>query len=313
MSRKSLIFFPLLPSLKGKDCRFGEKEEDYRSFRTHRGRKTDLSLAIADILGGEIISADSMQVYRGMDVGTAKVSQEVQKAIPHHLIDIRNVRERFNVVDFYHEAHKICQEILLRDRVPIVVGGAGFYLHAFLYGPPLGPPSQMDLRERLEKQVEQMGPEVLYERLQMLDPEYAATITEKDRHKIVRALEIMALTEKKVSEIPVSKEKQADLYDFRCWFLFLPKEELYKRVEKRCDDMLQGGLLDEVKKLELLGLRENFSASQAIGYRQSLAFLDSAGTEEDWEMFVSSFKKSSRHYVRKQFTWFRKELLFSLA
>ena len=160
--------------------------------------KTKLSLLIAKVLGGEIISCDSMQVYRGMDIGTAKVSREDREHVPHHLIDIRDIHEGFNVTDFYREAHLAIQSILARGAVPIVVGGTGFYIHALLYGPPNGPASDFLLRHNLEMEIEEKGPSALYERLKMLDPEYAATITRNDRHKIVRALEIMSLSDKKV-------------------------------------------------------------------------------------------------------------------
>jgi tRNA dimethylallyltransferase len=272
--------------------------------------KTQISLKIAEIIGGEIISADSMQVYRGMDIGTAKVSEEEQKNIPHHLLNIRNVNEPFQVVEFYHQARKAVKEIALKDQTPLVVGGSGFYLHTFLYGPPLGPPAVHAIREKLEKQMNEMGVEVLYERLQILDPIYAATITEHDRHKIIRALEIIALTEKPVSSLSVSQKIQEEDYDFRCWFLYRPRAELYQRVEKRCEEMVNMGLIEEVKILQKLGLEQNPSASQAIGYKQVLDFLKTSQNPEDFTAFLTEFKKVSRHYVKKQFTWFKKEPLF---
>lgn len=271
--------------------------------------KTDLSLWIARCLGGEIISADSMQVYRGMDVGTAKVSEEEKKAIPHHLIDLRNVDESFNVVDFCAESNAAIEEIHAKGSIPVVVGGTGFYLNALIYGPPSGPPSSPDLRANLESEIEEKGSEVLFERLKSLDPQYALTITKNDKHKIVRALEIISSTNKKVSDF--SREpNQAQKYNFRCWFLYKPKEILYRRIECRCDEMIRKGLLDEVRALDLIGLRNNLSASQAIGYRQCLEFLDSPQGPNDWDHLVSSFKQASRRYAKRQFTWFRKESLF---
>jgi tRNA dimethylallyltransferase len=158
--------------------------------------------------------------------------------------------------------------------------------------------------------MDQLGAEVLYERLQILDPDYASTISEGDRNKIIRALEIMALSEKKVSDFPKADKLQEQDYDFRCWFIYYPREHLYSRIEMRCDEMLQKGLLEEVKELERQGLRGNPSAAQAIGYRQALEFLDSPQTESDFEVFVSQFKKVSRRFAKRQFTWFRKEPLF---
>ncbi len=272
--------------------------------------KSALAMELAQVMDGEIISADSMQVYRGMDIGTAKPSKEDRLLIPHHLIDIRDIQENFNVVDFYYEARQCCQQILDRGNVPIVAGGSGFYLHALLYGPPSGPPSVPELRKSLEEEVERLGSEILYERLVQLDPQYAKTITKNDKQKIVRALEIITLTHKKVSKLSWKGRRKPQNYDFHCWFLHRPKDKLYERIDKRCDQMLQADFLDEVKRLDQEGLRQNSSASQAIGYRQALDFLLTGQTAADYEKFVSSFKQATRHYAKRQFTWFRKELIY---
>ncbi|MES2345785.1 MAG: tRNA (adenosine(37)-N6)-dimethylallyltransferase MiaA [Chlamydiota bacterium] len=272
--------------------------------------KSRLSLTIAKAIGGEIISADSMQVYRGMDVGTAKVKPEELGVIRHHLVDSREIQEEYNVVQFYHEAHQAIKEVFARGHVPIVVGGTGFYIHALLYGPPNGPPSMEGIRTSLEQELEEHGAEMLYERLRRFDPDYAVTITQRDKHKIIRALEIIALTNQKVSSFSKETPHEVEDYDFRCWFVYFPKEILYKRIEERCDQMIQEGLIDEVRQLEKEGLRENRSASQAIGYRQALEFLESAQTEKDWVQFVSAFKQASRRYAKRQFTWFRQKTRF---
>ncbi len=270
--------------------------------------KTQLSLAMAAAVGGEIISADSMQVYRGMDIGTAKALPEERALIAHHLIDTCDLQTVFNVAEFYKQVQDSFSQIFARENVPIIVGGSGFYIHALLYGAPEGPPSNPEVREQLDRQMHDLGPEVLYERLQMFDPDYAATITEFDRHKIIRALEIMALSEKRVSDF--RKPDKPQEYDFRCWFLYYPRERLYARIEKRCDEMIERGLIEEVRELEKKGLKENHTASQAIGYRQALEYLSSSQTPRDYEHFVAEFKKASRHYAKRQFTWFRKEPLF---
>ena len=271
--------------------------------------KTKLSLAVAEAIGGEIISADSMQVYRGMDIGTAKVCIEERKRIPHHLIDIKNIDQSFNVMDFYRDAHKAIRDIFTRGKVPIVVGGTGFYLHALLYGPPQGPPSVPEVRKGLEEEMDKMGAEALFEKLKQVDPEYAKTITGADRHKIIRALEIIALSNKKVSDFPKMEQKEL-AYDYRCWFLYASKEFLYPHIEMRCDEMIAAGLIEEVSRLQKEGLLKNDSASQAIGYRQCLDFLASPGSPDDFEVFVANFKRASRRYAKRQFTWFRKESLF---
>lgn len=272
--------------------------------------KTAFAIRLAQILGGEIVSADSMQVYQHMDIGTAKVTKAQQALIPHHLIDICSVQEAFNVTNFYHLAHQTCRYLLLQNKVPIIVGGSSFYLHTFLYGPPPGPAPDFALREELTKKMEELGPDVLYEQLQMLDPQYAATISERDRHKILRALEIILTSEKKVSSFPKPNQLQNQNYDFRCWFLHRPKDILYLRTNKRCEEMLDAGFINEVKKLKNEGLLENPSASQAIGYRQCLAFLDTAQDAKEKELFLLAFQKACRNYVKKQFTWFKKEPLF---
>lgn len=272
--------------------------------------KTKLSVKLAQAIGGEIISADSCQVYRGMNIGTAKASAEDRLLITHHLIDICDLNEPFNVAEFYKATQESIREIIVRDNVPIIVGGTGFYLHSLLYGPPAGPPSVPEVREQLDRQMHELGVEVLYERLQMLDPEYAATISEHDRHKIIRALEIIAISDRRVSDFPKMAELQEQNYDFRCWFVYYPREHLYSRIEMRCEEMIRQGFLDEVKELEKLGLRQNRSAAQAIGYRQALAFLDSPQSDQDYEVFVTQFKKASRQYAKRQFTWFRKEPQF---
>ncbi|MFA6119413.1 MAG: tRNA (adenosine(37)-N6)-dimethylallyltransferase MiaA [Parachlamydiales bacterium] len=269
--------------------------------------KTKLSISIAQILNGEIISADSMQVYKGMNIGTAKATIEEQKKVLHHLIDLKNINESFNVSEYYTEAHRACREILLKGHVPIVVGGSGFYLHAFLYGSPLGPSSNPELRKDLEQQLNELGTGSLFERLQILDPDYAKTITAKDKHKIVRALEIISITKKKVSEIPKPDISNIPLYNYRLWFLHYPKEILYERVNQRCEDMIRAGFIDEVEILKNEGIENNYSASQSIGYKQCLKFLKSNQTDADKKIFIDEFKQASRKYVKRQFTWFKKE------
>lgn len=269
--------------------------------------KSDLALELAEQMNGEIITADSMQVYKGMNIGTAKPSKDDLEKVAHHLIDIRSVKEIFNVVDFYYEARHKILEILGREKVPIVVGGSGFYLHSLIYGPPSGPPSVPELRKALENEFDEKGANFLYEKLSQLDLEYARTITKNDKQKIVRALEIIQLTGKKVSKLSWKQRKRPQNYDFRCWFLHRPKDKLYQRIERRCDKMIHDGLIDEVKYLIGEGIEENPSASQAIGYRQTLDYLRTPQTKEDFRHYEAQFKQASRNYAKRQLTWFRKE------
>ena len=271
--------------------------------------KTNMSLMIARAIGGEVISADSMQVYRGMDIGTAKIKPEEQGNVRHHLIDSRDIDETFNVVDFFHDAHQALREIFARDHVPIVTGGTGFYIHALIYGPPRGPASVPEVRKKLEKEMDEKGSLAMFDRLKELDPEYALTITFRDRHKIIRALEIMTLTNQKVSFFEKGIVPSQE-FDFRCWFVHMPKENLYPILDARCEKMVAEGFIDEVKKLQQQGLENNQSARQAICYRQCLDYLKTAQSDDDRSHFVEVFKQASRRYAKRQFTWFRKEPLF---
>lgn len=273
--------------------------------------KSALAMMLAKTINGDILSADSVQVYKGMDIGTAKPPKRDRDAVPHHLIDIRNVWESFNVVDFYYESKHVLELVHSQGRIPIIVGGSGFYIHSLLYGPPSGPPSVPEVREKIEEQFEEQGADNMFARLQQLDSEYAATISCHDRQKIIRGLEIIEITGDKVSRHHWKKRLIPKAYDFRCWFLNRPRSILYRRIEDRCDKMLAHGLLEEVEGLKQVGLKDNPSASHAIGYRQSLEFLDSPRTREDYLNFVAEFKKASRRYAKRQLTWFRRESLFN--
>lgn len=272
--------------------------------------KSSFSLALAKEIGGEIISADSMQIYRGMDIGTAKLKPVDREGIPHHLIDISDVTNTFNVVDFYYEARHACQEILAREGVPIIVGGSGFYLHSLIYGPPSGPPSVPEVRKKLEEELEERGVEVLFERLKRLDPQYASTITKNDKQKIIRGIEIIQLTGKKVSKMSWKAKRKPLNFDFHCWFLYRPRDHLYRLIDKRCDQMIIEGFLEEVEKLDQMGIRQNSSAAGAIGYRQALDYLKTQKTKADYNIFIEKFKQATRNFAKRQFTWFRQEPSF---
>ncbi len=271
--------------------------------------KTDLSLKLAKAVSGEIVSADSIQAYTGADIGTAKVTLQERLDVPHHLIDILPPHQQFNVYDYYQLAQQVIREILDRGNVPIVVGGAGFYFRALMEGPPEAPPSDTAIRTQLEEEAEKVGIESMYERLQEVDPDYASRITFRDRQKIIRGLEIVLLTKKKVSDFGKRRVQQPQ-YLYRSWFLFRPRDVLYKRIELRCDEMLKQGLVEEVEALRQQGMEDNRSLCLAIGYRQALEFLKSPQKEEDFLHFITTFKQATRQYVKRQFTWFRKEESF---
>lgn len=273
--------------------------------------KTDVSLRLASMVDGEIISVDSMQVYRGMDIGTAKVSLEDRQRIPHYLIDICHVQELFNAVDFYYQAMHACQNILSRNKVPILVGGSGFYFHTFLSGPPGGPPADREFRDQLALYIQDHGLSFLYENLCQKDPEYARTITKNDKNKIVRALEIIHLTGRKVSEHSWSMEPQESReYNCRGWFLSPPKELLRDNIQLRCQKMLEDNLIGEVRGLLEQGIRENSSASKAIGYREWIEFIDQGSPEEAYEAVKQKFITNTCQYTKKQRTWFKRYPVF---
>jgi tRNA dimethylallyltransferase len=223
------------------------------------------------------------------------------------MIDIREISEPFSVVDFYYEVRHCLRAIHDKGLLPIVVGGSGFYLHSLIYGPPTGPPSVEEVRLTLESELEQLGVATMYQRLIGLDPEYARTITKNDKQKIVRALEIITLTGKKVSALSWRSRRKPQTYDFHCWFLHRPKDILYNRIDRRCDQMVASGLLEEVAALQAKGLEQNNSAMQAIGYRQALDYLSSPRLPADYDRFLEEFKQHSRRYAKRQLTWFRKE------
>lgn len=271
--------------------------------------KSELGLQLAKALCGEIVSADSMQVYRGMDIGTAKPTVFEQAQIPHHMIDVRSIGDPMNVSEFYDEAMACLRSICARGRAAIVVGGSGFYVDALLRGAPSGPPADPFIRAHLDSEMERLGPEILYAQLQKMDPEYAKTITHGDRHKIMRALEIIILTQGKVSEFH-RHENHTPEFRFLNYFLHRPRPVLYERINQRCQRMVELGLLQEVKQLVLSGLLENPSAMSAIGYRQSMEFLKGDQTPESFKAFIANFQQASRHYAKRQFTWFRKDSSF---
>lgn len=274
--------------------------------------KTALSLMLAKAIPSEIVSADAMQVYRNMNIGTAKITRNQMQGVPHHVIDIRDVANCYNVAEFYKDAMKAIKDIHAKGKTPIIVGGNGFYIRSLLFGPPEGPPSQKELREELTEHLEKRGPEFMFEKLNEFDPEYAKTITPLDSHKILRALEIIALTSKKVSDIhiPCADDAPKDI-EFHCYFLFQERAKLYARIEQRCEEMMQEGLIEEVEKLLSLGITNNPSASASIGYRQVIEYLQLGKSKDTLDECIKAFKTASRRYAKRQFTWFNAQPMFT--
>ncbi len=258
--------------------------------------KTDFSLKLAREVGGEIISADSMQVYKGLDIGTDKVSEEVRREIPHYLIDVVEPREKFSVADFVRLSDEAIKEIWSKGKYPIVVGGTGFYIKALLYGLPKTPPAS----EKLRKELSKLPTEALYRELLSVDSEYAKKIGERDRKRIIRALEVYRLTGKPLSSFKVWSEKPR--YPFLGYFLYRNRPELYRRIEDRVDSQIERGLLKEAK--ELLKFGEDTTAFQALGYKEMVDYLKGIKSLDE---AVRTLKRRTKEFAKRQFTWFRKE------
>lgn len=272
--------------------------------------KSSLAVELAQKLNGEVISADSMQVYRGMDIGTAKIKQDEMQGIPHHLIDVCDLSALFNVVSFVQEAKKAIQTVRQKERVPILVGGTGFYIHALLYGEPEGPPADFSLRKELEKRWDNGESERIKEQLKEIDPEYFKTISSGDRRKMIRGLEIYESTNKPPSFFKGFQRDQ-QMQDSNClpFFLHMERPNLYERINLRVEQMVEEGLIDEVSRLIPKGLKKNLTASQAIGYRQVLQYFSGHFTTE--EELTIEIQKVTRRYAKRQMTWFRSDPNFS--
>lgn len=267
--------------------------------------KTALSVRLAKNVGGEIISADSMQVYRRMDIGTAKVTPEETEGVPHHLIDILEPWEPFNVYEFRARVLSAMEEIYARGRLPVICGGTGFYIQSVLYdiafGDDAGSP---EVRSRLEKEMAESGPEAMHARLAAVDPESAAAIHANNRKRVVRALEFYELTGKKISEHNAEQRERTSPYDFLYYVLTMDRESLYARINYRVDLMVRDGLLDEVRALRDEGVPGGCTAMQGLGYRQVYDYLDGLCTFDE---AVERIKMETRRFAKRQLTWFRRE------
>lgn len=257
--------------------------------------KTDFSIKLAKAIGGEIISADSMQVYRELDIGTDKISPDRMEGIPHHLIDIIDPDDYFSVADFVREADKAIREIRKRGKFPLIVGGTAFYIRALLYGLSPVPPADEDIRRELSK----LSTEELYSSLKEVDPDYASKIHKTDRKRIIRALEVYKLTGKPLSSFKLPEKPR---YDFYGYFLYRNRDELYRRINNRVDSQIERGLVQEARKL--LSYGKGITAFQALGYKEMLPYIEGRVSLEE---AVRNLKRRTRQFAKRQFTWFRKE------
>jgi tRNA dimethylallyltransferase len=262
--------------------------------------KSDLAVAMAERLRGEVVNADSMQLYAGMDIGTAKLPVAQRRGIPHHLLDVWDVREPASVAVFQRIARAVIDEILDRERVPILVGGSGLYVRAVLDELEF-PGTDRRVRERLEAELAESGPRRLHERLARMDPAAAARILPGNGRRIVRALEVVELTGRPFrATLPAPRP----VYDAVQIGLDVPRPELDRRIAARVDRMWQAGFVDEVRRLEQQGLREGRTASRALGYAQVLRFLAGEWTEEHAR---AETVRATRRFARRQDAWFRRD------
>lgn len=267
--------------------------------------KTALSIGLAKAVEGEIISADSMQVYKGMDIGTAKIAPEEMDGVPHYLVDELEPWEEFNVVVFQKLCKQYMEQIYAKGKIPIIVGGTGFYIQSVLYDIDFTEnEADTSYRQMLERKAEDEGAEVLHQELAKVDQESAEQIHPNNVKKVIRALEYYHQTGQKISEHNETQRQKESPYDFIYYVLSLPREILYDRINKRVDLMRQEGLEEEVKRLEERGCTREMVSMQGLGYKEILdAFTGKCTMDEAFD----KIKLETRHFAKRQFIWFRRE------
>ena len=263
--------------------------------------KTQVGLLLAEKLGAEILSLDSMAIYRGMDIGTAKPTAEQQAVLPHHLIDIADPDEDYSIERYLKAAHAKITEVAERGRQVLFVGGTPLYLKALLRGLSAGPPANWQLREEIEAEVAEVGNQGLYERLEQLDPLAASQIHPHDTRRLIRAVEVFRITGEPISHHQLQFEEGRAAEDCRVFVLRRNREEQHQRINQRVDAMIERGLVEEVRQLTAGGSQLGRTASQAVGYREVLDYL--AGG--DRETMVADVKTRTRRFAKRQGTWFR--------
>lgn len=264
--------------------------------------KTQVSLMLAEELGAEIISLDSMAIYRGMDIGTAKPSREIQAQVPHHLIDIRDPTESFSVNEYRDMAMKLVEEIHGRGKEVLFVGGTALYLKALLRGLFDGPPADWEFRKQIEAEVEGVGDEALHDRLAQVDPVAAHKLHINDRRRVIRALEVYKLTGRPISHWQMEFSDGRSSEECRVFSIRHPRPTLHLRIEERVERMFEQGLIDEVKTLLDQWGELGHTASQAVGYREVIEHVNG---ERDLAETVEKVRVRTRRFARHQETWFR--------
>lgn len=267
--------------------------------------KTDLSIALAKRINGAIISADSMQVYRYMDIGSAKVMPEEMQGVKHYLIDCLDPAEEFHVVRFQEMAKAALEEIYANGQIPIVAGGTGFYIQALLYDIDFtNQDSDEEYRRTLEDYARENGAEALHEKLRGIDPESAEAIHANNIKRVVRALEFYHQTGQKISEHNETERHRESPYESAYFVLTDDRAHLYERIDKRVNLMMERGLLDEVKHLKEMGYHRDMVSMQGLGYKELLDALDGKMSVDE---AVYIIKRETRHFAKRQLTWFKRE------
>lgn len=265
--------------------------------------KTEVALSLAKKLKTEIISADSRQIYKGMDVGTDKVPLEVREKIPHHLVDVALPGELFTVADFKEKAEKIIKKLHAEGKLPCVCGGTGLYISSLIRGLFPGPSRDRKIREKLEREAKEKGLSFLYDRLKEVDPEASSRIHPNDKVRIIRALEVWEKTGYPISLHQKEKTSPPPWESLITCIYFKERKKLYRVIEERVDKMLKRGLVEETGKLLLEGYDERFCSMQAIGYREMVLFLKG---KVSFDEAVSEIKKKTKAFARRQITFFKK-------
>ena len=267
--------------------------------------KTALSIELAKALNGEIISADSMQVYRHMDIGSAKITKKEMDGVPHHLIDVLEPWEEFNVTRFQSMAKEAMKGIYSRGHVPIVTGGTGFYIQALAYDIDFTEnEDHSGLRAELEQLAEEKGEAFLHQMLAEIDPESAEAIHANNAKRVIRAIEYYRLTGEKISEHNKREREKQSPYDLYYYVLNRDRKTLYERIDQRVDIMMEQGLPDEVNCLKAMGCTRDMVAMQGLGYKEMLDYLDGKISLEE---AVYIIKRDTRHFAKRQLTWFKRE------
>lgn len=270
--------------------------------------KTALSIELAKAVGGEIISADSMQVYRHMDIGSAKVTKEEMEGIPHYLIDVLDPQDDFNVATFQALARQAIDEIYSHKNIPIITGGTGFYIQALLYDIDFKENDEKNpIRKELEQLAKELGdkaPGVLHEKLSRIDPEAARQIHANNIKRVIRAIEYFEQTGEKISEHNEEMHQKESPYNFLYYVLTRDRKTLYERIDKRVDIMIANGLVKELEKLKAMGCHRGQTSMQGLGYKEILDYLDGSCTLDE---AIYILKRDTRHFAKRQLTWFRRE------